>query len=343
MEFDMINGFFDIQDRLDCLSKNGDMLPKLKTHVPWNDFRRDLEAIHKKDRKSNAGRKPFDVVLMFKIVILQSLYNLSDDVMEYQIMDRLSFMRFLDLDLDSRIPDAKTIWLFRDRLEKHELVKPLFEKFDAYLRKCGFEAKKGQIIDATIVKVPIQRNSREENEQIKKDEPPVKNWSKAKRRQKDTDARWTKKNNKSFFGFKNHIQVDVKHKFVRDYVVTDASVHDSQVFEEILDEDNSSCDVYADSAYRSKETEDKLKKEGFRPHLQRKGNKGHKLTEWEKQGNRTRSKTRSRVEHVFGVQAQKCGNVILRTIGITRAEVKLGLRNLAYNMDRFCTLKQAIT
>ena len=336
----MINGFFDIQNRLDYLSENGDVLPKLKKHIPWDDFRKDLETVHKKDRKSNAGRRPFDVILMFKIVILQSLYNLSDDVMEYQIMDRLSFMRFLDLDLDSRIPDAKTIWLFRDRLEKHELVKPLFEKFDAYLRKSGFEAKKGQIIDATIVKVPIQRNSREENEQIKKDEPPVKSWSEAKRRQKDTDARWTKKNNKNFFGFKNHVQVDVKNKFVRDYAVTDASVHDSQVFEEILDEDNSSCDVYADSAYRSEETEDKLKKDGFRPHLQRKGNRGHKLTAWEKQGNRTRSKIRSRVEHVFGVQAQKCGNVTLRTIGITRAKVKLGLRNLAYNMDRFCTLKQ---
>ncbi len=130
---------------------------------------------------------------------------------------------------------------------------------------------------------------------------------------------------------------------MRDYAVIDASVHDSQVFEAILDENNSSRDVYADSVYRSKETEDKLKKEGFRSHLQRKGDRGHKLTEWEKQGNRTRSKTRSIVEHAFGVQAQKCGNVILRTIGITKTEVKLGLRNLAYNMDRFCTLKQATT
>ncbi len=110
---------------------------------------------------------------MFKIFILQSRYNLSDDVMEYQIMYRLSFMRFLGLDFASRISDVKTIWLFRDRLEKHELTKPLFDKFDVCLRESGFEAKKGQIIDATIVKVPVQRNRREENEQIKNNEPPV--------------------------------------------------------------------------------------------------------------------------------------------------------------------------
>jgi hypothetical protein len=211
----MINGFFDLQDRLDYLTENSDALPKLKQLVPWEEFRKELGIIHERERKSNAGRKAFDVILMFKILILQSLYNLSDDVMEYQIMDRLSFMRFLDLDMDSRIPDAKTIWLFRDSLEKHELVKSLFLKFDSYLRKSGFEARKGQIVDATIVKVPTQRNSREENEQIKKREPPVDHWNEAKRRQKDTDARWTKKNGKSFFGFKNHVQVDAKHKRIR--------------------------------------------------------------------------------------------------------------------------------
>lgn len=105
----MLNGLFDFQNRLDYLTENGDVLPKLKELIPWEDFRSTLEVIHDKERKTNAGRRPFNVILMFKISILQSLYNLSDDEMEYQIMDRLSFMRFLGLDLDSRIPDAKTI------------------------------------------------------------------------------------------------------------------------------------------------------------------------------------------------------------------------------------------
>ena len=127
--------------------------------------------------------------MMFKILILQSLYNLSDDEMEYQIMDRLSFMRFLGMALDSRVPDAKTIWLFRSKLEEHKLIRKLFDKFNAFLAESGFVARKGQIVDATIVRVPIQRNTREENEAIKAGNPPVENWSDAKKCQKDTDAR----------------------------------------------------------------------------------------------------------------------------------------------------------
>ena len=113
----MLNGLFDIYNRLEYLTENGDILPNLKKLVPWEDFRGELEVIYDHERKSNAGRRPFDVVMMFKILILQSLYNLSDDEMEYQIMDRLSFMRFLGLDLNSRVPEAKTIWLFRSKSE----------------------------------------------------------------------------------------------------------------------------------------------------------------------------------------------------------------------------------
>ena len=122
------------------------------------------------------------------------------------------------------------------------------------------------------------------------------------------------------------------------YKITDAVVHDSKVFEDILDEKNTSRDVYADSAYRSAEHEADLKQRKFRPHLQRKGCKGHQLTSWKKRGNLTRARIRSRIEHVFGAIHQRAGDIILRTIGISMAEVKLGLRNIAYNMDRFCTL-----
>ena len=202
----MLNGLFDIDNRLEYLTENGDILPNLKKLVPWEDFRGELEVIYDHERKSNAGRRPFDVVMMFKILILQSLYNLSDDEMEYQIMDRLSFMRFLGLDLDSRVPDAKTIWLFRSKLEDRKLTRKLFDKFNAFLVKSGFVARKGQIVDATIVRVPTQRNTREENEAIKAGNPPVENWSDAKKCQKDTDARWTQKRGRNYFGYKDHIE-----------------------------------------------------------------------------------------------------------------------------------------
>lgn len=333
----MQTGLFDWQTRFEQLDNGGDPLVKLNEVVNWELFRKNLETIRDKDRKSNAGRKPFDAVLMFKILILQSLYNLSDDQLEFQVRDRLSFMRFLGLSLGDTVPDAKTVWLFREQLAEANLVKKLFERFDKFLRKSGFSARKGQIVDASIVPAPRQRNSRDENRQIKEGQVPE-GWSENKKRQKDTDARWTQKNGKNHYGYKNHVEVDVAHKLVRDYEVTSASTHDSQVFEELLDETNTSRDVWADSAYRSQETLDKLEQNGFREHLQRKGSRNKKLTEREKRGNYTRSKIRSRVEHIFGVQSQRAGCLIMRAIGITRAAAKIGLRNLAYNIDRFSLL-----
>jgi transposase, IS5 family len=336
----MQSGLFDWQTRFEQLDNGGDPLVKLNEVVNWELFRNDLEKVRDKERKSNAGRKPFDAILMFKILILQSLYNLSDDQLEFQIRDRLSFMRFLGLSLGDTVPDAKTVWLFREQLTEAHLVKTLFERFDKFLRESGFTARKGQIVDASIVPAPRQRNSRDENKQIKDGHIPE-DWSETKKRQKDTDARWTQKNGKNFFGYKNHIQADAKHKLIRDYAVTEASMHDSQVFEELLDEDNTSRDVWADSAYRSQNTLEILEQRRFREHLQRKGCRHKKLTEREKQGNHTRSKIRSRVEHIFGVQTQRAGTMILRAIGLTRATAKIGLRNLAYNIDRFCLLATA--
>jgi IS5 family transposase len=332
----MQTGLLDWQIRFEQLD-NGDPLKKLQKVVDWKLFRTLLEPVRDKERKSSAGRKPFDVVLMFKVLILQSLYNLSDEQTEFQIRDRLSFMRFLGLSLGDAVPDAKTIWLFREQLTEAGLIEKAFRQFDTFLCEHGFSARKGQIVDASIIPIPRQRNTREENRQIKEGEIPE-DWSEQKKRQKDTDARWTQKNGQNHYGYKNHIDVDVKHKLIRSYDVTPASVHDSQVFETLLDEDNSSRDVWADSAYRSDEKLSELEGRGFREHLQRKGCKYKKLTDREKRGNRTRSRIRSRVEHVFGVQAKRAGKLIVRVIGLMRVKAKVGLRNLAYNMDRFCVL-----
>ena len=329
----MLQGLFDIQFRLDDLTRNGDPLVGLNSCVDWEIFRADLEVIREKERKSAAGRKAFDAVLMFKILVLQSLYNLSDDAVEFQVRDRLSFMRFLGLSIGDRVPDAKTIWLFREELGNAGLVKKMFRKFDRYLREHGFTARKGQIVDASIVRTPIQRNSREENKQVKEGMTPE-GWSETKRRQKDVHARWSARSHKHAYGYKNHISIDAAHKLIRDYEVTDAAVHDSRVFGELLDETNTSRDVWADSAYRSEEIKDELARRNYREHLQRKGCRHRKLTDWEKQGNRTRSRIRCRIEHVFGIQAQMAGNLLLRTIGKARADVKIGLRNLAYNIHR---------
>ena len=335
-------GFFDVEQRAEKLTEMGDPLVGLNAEIDWEAFRADLNRVYEKSRKSNAGAKPFDVVLMFKVLVLQQLNNLSDDRIEYQIRDRFSFMRFLGLELEDRVPDAKTVWVFRERLKALQLVEVLFTRFHEQLAARGYEARAGQMIDATFVEVPRQRNSRDENAQIKAGEPPEE-WEAqlAKQRQKDVDARWTKKNEENHYGYKNHINADEGHKLIQDYEVTDAAVHDSQVFEQLIDhmpgEDGEKRSVYADSAYRSQAHEEKLAEENIESQICEKGTRGHPLTEEQKQSNRIKSKVRARVEHVFGAQAAMGGHLV-RTIGLKRVQVKIGIMNLVYNMTRLVQL-----
>jgi transposase, IS5 family len=173
-------GFFDVERRLEAISAKGDPLETIKKIVRWEDFRADIEAVTEtkpEERKSNAGRKPYDTILKFKIVVLQSLHNLSDEQTEYLIRDRLSFMRFLDLELADAVPDATTIWLFREALAQAGLIDRLFERFGQHLEAAGYIARGGQIIDATIVPVPKQRNTKAENEAIKAGNTPE-GWEK---------------------------------------------------------------------------------------------------------------------------------------------------------------------
>lgn len=333
-------GFFDIAERTNKLTSMGDPLVGLNARIDWEAFRADLNRVHDKPRKSNAGAKPIDVVLMFKVLVLQQLHNLSDDRIEYQIRDRLSFMRFLGLQLEDRVPDAKTVWLFRERIKHAGLIDTLFLRFDEQLARQGYVARKGQMIDATFVEVPRQRNSRDENAKIKEGETPEE-WqtpqAKAKLRQKDVDARWTKKNAESHYGYKNHINADHENKLIQCFEVTDAAVHDSQAFDMVLDQaaqaDGSKRAVYADSAYRSQERESQLAAAGIASEICEKGVRDRPLTELQKAMNQVKSKVRSRVEHIFGAQAQMGGHIV-RTIGYLRARVKIGMMNLAYNMVR---------
>ncbi len=337
-------GFFDIANRYAGLDAKNDPLVKIDEVVPWEDFRPRLEAAWRKaagERKSPAGRKPWGAVVMFKTIVLCALYNLSDDQVEYQLRDRLSFMRFLGLGLEDRVPDAKTVWLYREQLAQAGVIEVLFEDFDGYLEQQGYLAMGGQIIDASIVPAPRQRNSRDDNARIKEGETPE-GWENqpAKRSQKDTDARWTKKHGKNHYGYKNHVSVDRRHKLVRRYQVTDAAVHDSQVVDDILDPDNTASDVWADSAYRSTEIEAKLEEKGLKSRIHRKGHRNKPLSEREKRGNKTRSKVRARIEHVFGAQSNDMGGALVRSIGLVRARARIGLKNLAYNMRRLVQLER---
>ncbi len=304
----MAKGFGRAKRRREKLEASMDRLSALNELIPWALFGECLAPLAKKERKSKAGRKPLNRLQLFKMLILQQLYNLSDEQTEYQIHDRASFRRFVGLAPEDEVPDGKTLWLFRQELTHAGLIDEMFEQFSEFLNASGYQAQGGQIIDATLIPVPIQRNRKEENNQIKAAEQPPE-WSDNphKQSQKDTDARWTKKNHTSYFGYKDHVNIDAQHKFIRVHAVTDASVHDSKMLAQVLDIDNESDDIWADSAYSSVNVEAVLAILGYISHIHERGYRNHPLNEAQQASNREKSKTPARVEHVFGYWVTSMG------------------------------------
>jgi len=334
-------GFFTEEERLEKLSKLGDSLEKLNI-IDWEIFRPTLNAALNKERKGTGGRPPYDYLLLFKVLILQRLFNLSDDQTEYQINDRMSFMRFLGLSLGDKVPDAKTIWLFRDTLTQVKAIEELFRLFNRQLESQGIITHAGTIVDATFVDAPRQRNTREENKAIKEDEIPeewTENTPKSahKKAQKDTDARWTVKGGEKHYGYKDHTKVDVDSKIITDYTVTNAAVHDSNEFVDFIDETDKN--VYADSAYAGREIAAKLS-ENVENNIHEKGYRNRPLTDEQKESNRKKSKIRARIEHVYGYMTGSMNGISVRSIGRQRAAFNIGLTNLVYNLCRYSILQR---
>lgn len=328
-------GFFDQDIRLSKLSKLGDPLEKLNAHIDFEIFRDLLETNLSKIAKGKGGRKPYDYVLMFKILILQRYYNVSDDQVEYQINDRMSFMRFLNLTLADDIPDSKTVWNFREQLIDMQLVDGLFSLFLRELEQLNLIINEGKIIDASFIEVPKQRNSRAENSEIKAGNTPQSfDENPNKKSQKDVDAKWTKKRCVSHYGYKNHIKVDAKSKLIVKYEVTDASVHDSQILENLLDEKDADEDFYGDSAYRGQKQQDIISEKKMIDKTCKKGYKNNPLTDQDNAINKEKSRVRSRVEHIFGFMEGSMNGMNLYAIGLKRIEGLIGLMNLTYNMFR---------
>jgi len=334
-------GFFDVDTRHNQLNKLNDPLLVLKKLIDFEMFRKEIEKSFEKERKDSSGRKPFDKVMLFKGLILKRLYSLSNEELEFQITDRSSFRRFLGINENAFSPDENTFWHFSNELAKNGVIDKLFIKFDEFLNQRGYSAKGGSMIDATFVEVPKQRNTKEENKKIKEGKIPqsfTENLHKFA--QKDTDARWTKKGNETYYGYKNHINADVKHKFVRKYKTTSAEVHDSQPIENLLDNKNDTAKLWADSAYRSATIFALLLSKLIEAKINERAYKNKPLMDEQKANNRILSKTRARVEHVFGFMANSLKADMIRTIGIVRAKSEIAMINLTYNLSRYCQLEK---
>jgi len=336
------HGLFDEAERLTRLSELGDSLEKLNKYINWEDFRGILTRKLKKEPEGPGGRPPFDYVMMFKILVLQRIYNISDDKIEFQINDRLTFQRFLGFSLCDKVPDAKTIWYFREELTTANVIDSIFKAFVRRLEEKGVITRSGSIVDATFVDVPKQRNTKAENKKIKEGETPPgweKEKNKNKRAQKDIEARWATKNKERHFGYKSHVKVDKKSKIITRFTSTSAEVHDSQELEDLIEPQKDKV-LYADSAYTGKEVQSCIPKK-VKNRIHEKGYRNRPLTERQKKENTAKSHIRVRVEHVFGEMTNAMGGIFIRTIGKVRAHVQIGLMNLTYNFRRYAYLMGA--
>lgn len=350
-------GFFDIDERLKRLSDLGDQLEAFAGAVDFEVFRADLTKALSYWDGSHGGHPPFDPVMMFKVLVIQAANNLSDERTEFLISDRLSFMRFLGLGLSDRVPDARTIWLFREKLTKAGAIQPLFDRFDATLRAAGYLAMGGQIVDASLIAAPKQRNTQDEKKDLKEGRIPE-DWKArpARLRQKDRDARWTVKFSKAkerpdgskppvdiaipTFGYQNHIAIDRRFGLIRKWQATDAAAYEgARLRQGLLDKSNTASTVWADTAYRSKANETFMEANGFVSRIHRKKPKGKPMPEAVQRANSAKSKVRSHVEHVFAAQKDRM-DLFVRTIGIARATTKIGMANLVYNIKRLLFLQR---
>ena len=331
--------FFDETTRTAKLSALGDTLEQLNAIVNWRIFTPVLERAIPRTVNPKGGRPPFDNLFMFKVLVIKRLYNLSHEQTEYQINDRISFMRFLGLGLGDRVPDEKTIWLYEDMLSKSEAGKDLFDLFFSAIAEKGYITRKGSIVDASFIEAPKRKNTKEQREALKRGEAPEE-WADPEHPQKwmqrDTDATWTKKGNESHFGYKDNVKVDLESKFIVDFTVTTASVHDVNGAEGLFDEKDEVA--YGDAAYPSL-----VLPEGVENRISEKGARNRPLTENQKADNHEKAKLRCRVEHVFAGIVQMVGGTGIRCKSRERAAFNISMINLLYNMRRLLSLENPTT
>jgi IS5 family transposase len=336
------------ETQMERLKKLGDPLIKINELIDWEMFRKPIEIAIRKDM-TRGGRPPYDSVMMFKITMLQQWYGLSDMGTEYQINDRFSFLRFLGLEVGDKVPDGNTIWDFKEALKEHATDRKLFEMFNKRLEKEGVITYNGSIVDASFVTVPKRHTTKEDDEHLKNGEALEDLPTRMEKRlekgeikdsknvtaQIDTDARWTKKNSESFFGYKDHVKCDSDSKIITDFSVTDASVHDSQEFVGLIDEKDK--DVKADSGYVGENFRSEIleKYPHIDLHICARAYRNTPLTDDEKAKNKVIAHTRARVEHIFGYMTRFMAGITSRVHGLARVERDITAKNLAYNLKRY--------
>lgn len=295
------------------LSGNG-RLDRLHGLVKWYRFEKVLASL----RKGDAGRPAYPSLLMFKVLLLQSLYGLSDAEMEEAVGDRLSFRRFVGLSLTDAVPDHTTICRFRNLLVEQAVLEKLFGELDKQLDKAGLILRRGTMLDATVIETTAAKR------------PPGETTS-------DPEAEYTSRPGKgSKLGYKAHVGVDQGSGLIRSVLTTPANVNDTVPADALIRGDERA--VLADAAYHTHAREAALKARGIKPRLMRRANKHHPLPPRLRRYNRLIARQRAAVETTFATLKRRMGLGLIRYRGLAKATGQVMIAVMAFNMRRWVTL-----
>jgi len=303
------------------VSKLTKHLDNLDQIIDWQPLVKDISVIDKTDSKTG-GRPRKNPLWMIKATFLQSLFSLSDPQLEDQLIDRLSFQRFVGINLDQEIPDFTTFWRFKEALAAHQLEERIFERINEQLQAKGLLVKKGTIVDASIFPSSGRPLSKTKREALA--EQPSS--------QIDTDATSTRKGRTFYFGYKGHIGVDVESNLIRKATFTPANVHDSTQTEKLISYDESA--LFGDKAYMDMDIKVSARQDGWYYGVLDRAKRGEPLSSSQKKRNRKHSRVRAAVEHPFGWMKTKANLVSMRAKNAPRNKLRFLFACMAWNVSR---------
>jgi IS5 family transposase len=294
----------------------GHFLKKIDSQIDWRSFQKVLEPLY----HPTQGRPSHPPVMMFKALLLQQWYGLSDPGLEEAICDRLSFQRFLGLSLTDPVPDETRICRFRNRLAQAGLGESLFALLEEQLQAKGLIVRRGSLIDATLVKAQPHPPRRGEPSP-------------------DPDADWTRRGKDGHFGYKVHLTVDQGSGLIRHLALTSASVSESHRFEEMVRGDEAA--VFADGAYAKDARKKALRNRGIFCGIINRPWRYRPITENQKRRNKFYSRVRRAVERVFGTLKRHYGMERCRYVGGVRNRCHFWLKGICFNLKKMLVLQGA--
>ena len=302
------------------------LLDRIVRLVDWSEVAALLSTMH----GSRMGAPAYPALALFRALLLQQWYGLSDPQLEEQLSDRLSFRRFVGFSVSERMPDHSTLWRFRERLAKSGLAERAFVMVTAQIEQSGFVLKHGTLIDATLIRAAVNAPPPPSDPPVEADGRPA---SKLISNPADPQAAWTKKEGRHFFGYKGHLGMDLGSRIIRRVMLTPANVNDTVPADELICGDERR--VYADKAYDSRARRERLKAQGIRNGIMRRGHRCHHMSQATRRRNRLLSRIRAPIEPMFALLKNVYHLARARYRGLPRNAAALNLAATAINLKRW--------